>query len=81
MNYWNKLDLIHNVTKKMLDNPDDMPVVIKQFYEQGISDQGSTKEDWKIQGIKLFKKRYYDQAIKCFNFSGDPDLVKRCEAH
>lgn len=57
-----------------------MPVDIRQFYEQGINDETSTPEQWKIQGIKLYQKKYYDQAIKCFTFSGDQKLVKRCEA-
>lgn len=58
-----------------------MPAAIKDFYEKGIADQSSTPAEWKIQGIKLFRKRYYDQAKKCFTFSGDQNLVLRCEAH
>lgn len=65
----------------MLVNPEEMPKEIQDFYHQGISDDKSSPEDWKIQGIKLFRKRYYDQATKCFQNSGDIDLVKRCEAH
>ena len=29
----------------------------------------------------MFRKKYYDQAIKCFTYSGDEKLVLRCEAH
>jgi hypothetical protein len=50
----------------MLVNPDEMPKEIQDFYHRGINDDKSSPEDWKIQGIKLFRKRYYDQAIKCF---------------
>lgn len=41
----------------------------------------STLDQWRIQGIKLFKKKYYEAAIKCFINSGDDDLVKRCQAY
>ena len=43
--------------------------------------QRSSDDEWRIQGIKLFKKKYYDAAIKCFENSGDHDLVKRCMAY
>ncbi len=41
----------------------------------------SSQDQWRIQGIKLFKKKYYDAAIKCFQNSGDPELVTRCRAY
>lgn len=34
---------------------------------------------WRLQGFKLFKVRFYQAAIKCFQNSGDLDMVKRCE--
>ena len=46
-----------------------------------MTDDSTTPEYWKIQGIKLFQKKYYDQAIKCFNNSVNKNLVLRCEAH
>jgi|LauGreDrversion4_2_1035121.scaffolds.fasta_scaffold25221_7 hypothetical protein len=41
----------------------------------------SSADQWRIQGIKLFKKKYYEAAMKCFQNSEDPDLVKRCLAY
>ena len=41
----------------------------------------SSKDQWRLQGIKLFKKKYYDAAIKCFENSDDKDLVTRCKAY
>jgi len=38
-------------------------------------------DQWRIQGIKLFKKKYYDAATQCFRNSGDEDLVLRCKAY
>jgi hypothetical protein len=34
-----------------------------------------------LQGLKLFKVRYYNAAIQCFSNSGDPNLIKRCQAY
>lgn len=41
----------------------------------------SSNDEWRIQGIKLFKKKYYEAAMKCFQNSQDDDLVKRCMAY
>jgi hypothetical protein len=41
----------------------------------------SSDEQWRLQGIKLFKKKYYDAAIKCFENSSDAELVLRCKAY
>lgn len=79
--YWQRMGVIHVVTKQMMEDPDQMPVAVKEFYQKGIADESSSPEQWKIQGIKMFRKRYYEQAIKCFHHSGDKDLMLRCEAH
>ena len=55
---------------------------IKNLFTGGtLSQERSSEEEWRIQGIKLFKKKYYDAAIKCFTFSGDLDLANRCLAY
>jgi 5'-deoxynucleotidase YfbR-like HD superfamily hydrolase len=41
----------------------------------------STVDQWRIQGIKLFKKKYYDAAAQCFVNSADEELVLRCKAY
>ncbi len=51
------------------------------FLKNGFDREQSSELEWRVQGIKLFKKRYYDAAILCFNNSNDPDLVTRCEAY
>jgi len=51
------------------------------FAHGALSKEKSSDEEWRIQGIKLFKKKYYDAAIKCFTFSEDPDLVIRCKGY
>lgn len=58
--YWEKLNCVHLVSKAMLDHPESMPTEIKDFYELGINDSSSSPDQWKIQGIKFFKKKYFD---------------------
>lgn len=49
------------------ENRDKLSPEIKKIFESGaLKGESSSEEDWRIQGIKLFKKKYYDSAIKCF---------------
>jgi|LakMenE18May11ns_1017448.scaffolds.fasta_scaffold8901620_1 hypothetical protein len=41
----------------------------------------STASDWKIQGLKFFKKKQFDQAKKCFSHAGETDLLNKCDAY
>jgi tetratricopeptide (TPR) repeat protein len=38
-------------------------------------------QTWMLQGLKLFKVRYYRAAAQCFQNIGDQNLVKRCKAY
>jgi len=40
----------------------------------------SSEQEWKIQGVKFYKKKCFDQAIKCFTFAGEDALAARCTA-
>ena len=41
----------------------------------------SRRKGWRSQGIKMFKRRYYEQAMKCFTHSGDEALKLRAQAY
>ena len=41
----------------------------------------SSEEEWKLQGIKFYRKKCFDQAIKCFIFAGEKLLAARCDAY
>jgi len=41
----------------------------------------SKPEDWKVQGIKFYKKKQFDQAVKCFTYADEHDLVVKCTAY
>ncbi|CDW72543.1 lupus brain antigen [Stylonychia lemnae] len=81
-NYWEKLGTIEVVTKDMVAQPETLPENVKDIFLTGaLIKERSTQDEWRIQGIKLFKKKYYDAARKCFQNSNDDDLVKRCLAY
>ena len=40
----------------------------------------SSKEEWKVQGLKFFRKKFLDQAIKCFEYADEQLLVAKCLA-
>lgn len=82
--YWEALGAIKVITKEMMteEGRSKMSPDIREIFEAGaLKGETSTEVEWRIQGIKLFKKKYYDAAIKCFTFSGDNDLVQRCNAY
>ena len=48
--------------------------------EKLINSKHNDVEQWRIQGVKFLKQKYFAQAIKCFTYSGDQSLVDRCNA-
>ena len=39
------------------------------------------KSQWKQQGLKMYARGYFDQAMKCFDKSGSADLYMKAEAN
>jgi hypothetical protein len=39
------------------------------------------KNQWKQQGLKMYARGYFDQAMKCFDKSGHEELYKKAEAN
>lgn len=39
------------------------------------------KTQWKQQGLKMYARGYFDQAMKCFDRSGNLDLYQKAEAN
>ena len=69
------------VTKEMVKDPEQSTLdpKVKEIFSQGaLVKERSSADEWRIQGIKLFKKKYYNSAVKCFENSGDQELVLRC---
>ena len=82
LRYWESMGIVDVLNKAMLETPEKLSPHIKELFQQGaLSAEHNTEEEWRIQGIKFFKKKYYDGAIKCFAQSMDEDLVKRCRAY
>lgn len=44
-------------------------------------DSEARRKGWRAQGIKMFKRRFYEQAMKCFDHSGDKNLRQRARAY
>mmetsp|Transcript_28153 Transcript_28153/g.27860 ORF Transcript_28153/g.27860 Transcript_28153/m.27860 type:complete len:410 (+) Transcript_28153:265-1494(+) len=43
--------------------------------------QKSSQEAWKAQGLRMMSHKFYDQAVKCFQASGDRKLELNASAH
>ena len=39
------------------------------------------KSQWRQQGLKMYARGYFDQAMKCFDKSGSSDLYMKAEAN
>lgn len=39
------------------------------------------KSQWRQQGLKMYARGYFDQAMKCFDKSGSIDLYMKAEAN
>ena len=76
LNYWNSLGLVDLVEK---GQEIDHPVLAKAF--ELSKDKEETKDQWRALGIKLFKKKYYESSVICFEESGDKDLQIRTKAY
>lgn len=78
---WEALGAVDVINSHMVEN-NKMPEEIQAIFQKGyVSESVSTQSDWKLQGIKFFKKKCYDQAIKCFRFADEPLLVTRTAAY
>ena len=83
---WELTNTIDVVTKAMAYDfsliPESVLGALKlkedQSIEQGAESLADIKMNWKLQGLKLFKVKYYNAAIQCFKNAGDEVLVKRC---
>ncbi|CAD8167125.1 unnamed protein product [Paramecium pentaurelia] len=66
---WQKLNLIdHFVGTNIKDKN------VERFAKQ------TSKEEWKKQGLKMFRNKYYEQAEKCFEQSKDEQLLIKARA-
>ncbi|CAD8159005.1 unnamed protein product [Paramecium pentaurelia] len=69
---WEKLDVVNIVQKKNIQVSDTQFLL-----EHTIDNQAN----WKKQGYKMFRLNNYDQAAKCFKFSGDEELAIKSRAY
>lgn len=54
---------------------------LKERDDDHTADSEARKKGWRAQGIRMFKRRYYEQALKCFEHSGDKALKQRALAY
>ena len=77
--FWRDLDLVQFISKKDLDT--SMNANNKDIASfRSLVVKTSTTE-WKKQGVRMFKNKYYEQAVKCFEKSGDEEMRIRALAY
>ena len=74
--YWVERNVVDIVTKgEERDHP-----VLKNGFET-LADEASSKQEWLIMGVKLFRKNFYTSASTCFEKIGDLELRDKCIAY
>lgn len=80
LNYWqalNAINLLHFV-----ERPDRYDILTSTGEEvMGSIAESTSKLAWRAQGLRMMKHRFYEQAVKCFDYSGDSVLKQRAEAY
>mmetsp|Transcript_20409 Transcript_20409/g.17730 ORF Transcript_20409/g.17730 Transcript_20409/m.17730 type:complete len:169 (+) Transcript_20409:3579-4085(+) len=79
--YWGELGLCELVSKKILEENIEKGDQSKDIASFKALITQTNAQEWKKQGIRMFKNKYYEQAMKCFDKSGDKDLKMRAEAY
>ena len=82
--FWERLNLIEIVDKGILDKIEIIDTNnLKGQKEYNVFRsilKKTSNEEWRNQGLKMLKHKYYEQAIKCFEKAGDQILLKRAQA-
>jgi len=79
--YWNKLGLVEFITRDQLEKHTKSPSESKEVASFKALIESTTPSAWKLQGLRMFRHKYYEQAYKCFEKSGHQDLKLRAEAY
>lgn len=74
--YWRHMEC---VTFTEVNKNEGGQIVVQDF--GGNFAQRTTKEEWKLQGLRMFSNKYYEQARKCFEIAGEQFLADRAEAY
>ena len=81
LDYWISLDYVTVINKTDMESSlSSSSGARKQLFES-LSGINTSKDGWRIQGIKMFKRKYYEQAMKCFEHSKDEKLMLRAQAY
>ena len=84
MDYWVALGYVQIISKEQLESISQESTKLnetsKKFVEN-LAGKNTSISGWRSQGIRMFRRRYYEQAAKCFEHSGDIKLKDRAEAY
>lgn len=65
----------------MLTDPTQLPEEVSTVFNKQLTTTMTTADEWKWQGIMLFKRKFYMSAQQCFRNAGEKDLEIRCIAY
>jgi hypothetical protein len=75
------MEVVEVLSKLDMENQTELTEVKAKLIEEGaFKCVRSSQDEWKLQGIKFYRKKCFDQATKCFTFAGEEQLANRCLA-
>ena len=82
---WDKLEVVETVTKEDIYGEREESEVEEQK-EKGkkyISRLAveTPKSAWKVQGVRMFRRKFYEAALHCFKKAEEPELERRSLAY
>lgn len=83
LDYWLSLGYVNVITKEEISDlsPSSKTVSSTKQLLESLAGKNTSKTGWRAQGVRMFRRKYYEQAMKCFENSGDIELKCRSEAY
>lgn len=81
LQYWRQLGVVDEL--QVQTGAQSLAIVNTSSGEQVVESiaEGSGAEAWRAQGLKMMRFRFYDQALKCFEYAGDQALQERAQCY
>lgn len=79
--YWEKLALVDKISLRGLASEELAHEGHNELKGRLMKAKKTSKEAWKAQGVKMFKRKYFEQAIKCFENAEEERLLEKAGAY
>lgn len=76
---WEKLGVVEVVSKEIIEAKNQTETEEIKIFKSIVNSTNDV--EWKKQGLKMYARGYFEQAMKCFQRSGHDELYKKAKAN